>query len=286
MFQMKLNFFTDDETFPFFIQYGAHNENLFLHSHENFQELVIVLNGDAIHIVNDEEFYISKGDVFIIGSDTAHGYRDTHNFQICNIMFHFDFFFDGTYDIKETSGFQGLFVIEPILTKKHSFQNRLKLDIFYYEKVRKHIDRMVTEYEQKNTGYKTYLIGAFYTLSVLLSRLYSDSEPQREYDVIGMAKSIAHIESHYTDNLTINTLAKIAGFSARHYTRRFFEIKQTTPTHYIQTMRLEKACYYLTSTDLSMSSIALQCGFTDSNYFSRLFKKHYGISPTLYRKKI
>ena len=281
---MKLNFFTKDETFPFFIQYGYHEGNLFLHSHENFHELVIVLNGEAIHIVNDEEFYISKGDVFIIGADTVHGYQNTRNFQICNIMFHYDFFFDRKCDIKELAGFQGLFVIEPILAQKRSFMNRLKLNIFHFELIRKKINQMITEYKTKQVGYKTLVTGEFYSLSVLLSRIYSSSRFDQENDVIGMAKSIAYIESHYTSEIPIEMLAKIAGFSTRHYTRRFFEIKQTTPTHYIQAMRLEKACYYLNNSDLSMSAIAQLCGFSDSNYFSRLFRKHYGISPTVYRR--
>lgn len=284
MFQMKLNFFTTDETFPFFIQYGFHEENLYLHNHENFLELIIVLTGNAIHIVNNEEFYISKGDVFIIAADTFHGYRNTKDFQICNLMFRSDFFFDGDCDIKKTHGFQGLFVIEPILSKKRSFQNRLKLDLNAYETVRKIIDMMIEEYTKQNVGFKTLLTGSFYVLAVMLSRLYSKSTKPIDHDVIGMAKSIAYIENHYMEELTLNELAKIAGFSPRHFSRRFYEIKQTTPIHYIQAIRLERASYYLKNTDLSISTIAAQCGFSDSNYFSRLFKKHYGISPTKFHK--
>lgn len=287
MFQMKMNFFTDDEEFPFFIQHGEHKTNLFLHGHENYYELVIVLKGDAIHLVNDEQFYISKGDVFVIGGDTLHGYHNPHDFQFCNVMFRPDYFFTEKYDLKETVGFQGLFVIEPILTKQSHFSNRLKLDVYHFEMVQKLIDFMIFEYYQKGPGYKSLISGCFYGLCVQLCRLYSDIEENddKKKDVLGMAKSISYIESHYSENITVEQLAQIAGFSTRHYGRRFFEIKGKTPVQYLQSVRLEKACYYLSNTDFPMSWIANQCGFSDSNYFSRVFKKWYGVSPRGWRSE-
>lgn len=286
MFQMKMNFFTDDEEFPFFIQHGEHKTNLFLHGHENYYELVIVLKGDAIHLVNDEQFYISKGDVFVIGGDTLHGYHKPHDFEICNVMFQPDFFFTEKKDLKEMVGFQELFVIEPILAKQNHFSNRLKLDVYHFEMVQKLIDFMVWEYLQKGEGYKSLITGCFYGLCVQLCRLYSEMGEAEDgkNDVLGMAKSISYIESHYTESLTVEHLATIAGFSTRHYSRRFFEIKETTPVQYLQSVRLEKACYYLSSTDLPIAWIANQCGFSDSNYFSRVFKKWYGVSPSKWRK--
>lgn len=56
-----LRWFTSDhQQFPFFIQYGGHVEDMELHNHMDFTELVIVLNGHATHVVNTEEFFIKK----------------------------------------------------------------------------------------------------------------------------------------------------------------------------------------------------------------------------------
>lgn len=60
MSNVYLNWFTTDEHFPFFIQYGGHEEDMDLHMHADFSELVIVLKGHASHIVNDEEAFIKK----------------------------------------------------------------------------------------------------------------------------------------------------------------------------------------------------------------------------------
>ncbi|WP_054743289.1 AraC family transcriptional regulator [Cellulosilyticum ruminicola] len=280
MFQMQLNFFTKDTSFPFMIQYGFHEENLYLHSHGDFLEITFVLNGSATHIVNEESFYISKGDVFIIGSDTYHGYKNPKDFKICNLMFQPDFFFKSDYDIKKAPGYQGLFIIEPILFQKGGFQSHFKLSPTDYETVHRMITLMIAEYEAQNIGFKTLVTGYFYSLTVLLSRLYTTTNSVKSTDVMSMARAIAYMESSYTEDIHLEALAKLAGFSTRHFSRRFYEIKSTTPMHYIQMLRLEKAANYLKTSDLSISDIALTCGFSDSNYFSRLFKKHYGLSPS------
>lgn len=107
----ELSEFTNDSSFPFFIQYGRHDNELFIHSHKDFSELTIVLSGEACHIVEDEKMPVKKGDVFIVHGDTKHGYTDTHNFRICNIMFREDYFNLKKYDISTMSGFQAMFYI-------------------------------------------------------------------------------------------------------------------------------------------------------------------------------
>lgn len=90
--EMYLQYFTAQKDFPFYIQYGHHDENMFLHNHADFSELVFVLGGHATHIVNDEEYPIQKGDVFVINENTSHAYKDPRHFRICNIMFQPDYF--------------------------------------------------------------------------------------------------------------------------------------------------------------------------------------------------
>ena len=61
---MYLGYFTKDEEFPFFIQYGYHETPLDFHKHTDFLELVIVLSGSAMHHVNnDDAYFIKKGDI-------------------------------------------------------------------------------------------------------------------------------------------------------------------------------------------------------------------------------
>jgi AraC-like DNA-binding protein len=284
MFEMKLNFFTNDEKFPFFIQYGTHDENLYIHTHKDFSELVIVLSGTATHIVDDERFYIKKGDVFVINNNTIHGYESTEGFHICNVMYRYNNLLKFDIDIKKNAGFHALFVLEPYLVKENNFKSRLKLKLDDFDRVSNLLDNMMLEYETKQEGWQTFLKGYFLNLVVILSRLYSFKKDSNETKIINIAQSISYIENHFTENLSINLLSDISHYSPRHFVRIFNKIYHTTPTNYILSLRINYACKLLKKSSSSINKIALKSGFKDSNYFSRLFKKRIGISPKDFRK--
>lgn len=283
MKEMQLEYFTKEENFPFFIQYGKHEDDLFIHTHTDFEELVIVLNGSATHIVDHEKFHIKKGDVFVISKDTSHGYENPNNFQICNIMYRSENLLTSEYDIKKNAGFHALFVLEPYFTKEHSFQSRLALNPTDFTKIHMLIDTMITEYDNKLDGWQTFLKSNFMTLVVLLSRLYNFGNSLEKADIIHIAKSISYMENHYTEDISVEFLAEMSHYSPRHFTRIFHETYHTTPLNYILSLRIHKACELLKTSSLTISQVALQCGFGDSNYFSRIFKKRLGVSPKQYR---
>lgn len=282
--EMKLSYFTEDEGFPLFIQYGQHDEELYMHTHKDFSELVIVLTGGAEHIVDEEKFYIKKGDVFVISNDTAHGYENTENFRICNIMFRPENLFSSKdYDIKKNAGFHALFVLEPYFTKEHSFKSRLTLKQTDYERVCRVTDFMLSEYEAKSEGWRTMLNASFMKLVVMLSRLYSFEGSGHTNDVINIAKSISFIENNFTEAISIEELAEISHYSSRHFARIFKETYNTTPLNYMLSLRIKLARSLLIETNLTISDISFRCGFSDNNYFSRIFKKKTGLAPKEFR---
>lgn len=283
--EMYLHLFTKDETFPFFIQYGEHEQGLYIHTHKDFNELVIVIDGSAIHVVNNEEYVINKGDVFVVGNDTVHGYKNADTLRICNIMYHHEVF-AAAPDITLCAGFHALFVLEPSITKEHSFQSRLKLRHSDYEAVKALTDVMLSEYESRSECRKTMLISQFMTLAVMLSRLYSFDNRTNEQDIINIARAASYIENHFNEDISVTRLADFSHYSERHFIRMFSKTYHATPLEYIIKLRINHACIMLKNTKLTVSEVASRCGFDDSNYFSRIFKKHMGCSPTLYRTKM
>ena len=281
-----LNWFTQDETFPFFIQYGTHDEDLCLHTHADFSELVIVLSGTATHVVDGEEYPIRKGDVFVISNNTAHGYKHPKNFHICNIMFHLSYFLDYQSDIKTTAGFHALFVIEPTLTKTQGFKRQLTLNLAQYEEIHTLIVSLKNEYETKLPGYQTMIISLLSQLFTSLSRFYDVSQKSDSKEVVSIANTIAYMENHYNEDLSIEELAQYSGLSSRHFRRIFQRIYSISPTKYMTILRIQAAMKALQNPHLSITEIALLCGFSDSNYFSRKFKAETGKSPLECRKYI
>lgn len=278
----SLDWFTNDADFPFFIQYGEHEQDLYIHTHRDFNELVIVMEGSAVHVVNNEEYSIKKGDVFVVGNDTVHGYTAPENFHICNIMYRHKEMFSALPDIASNAGFQALFVLEPRITKDQSFQSRLKIRPENYQAVKVLLDDMIKEYEGNFECRKTLLISRFTQLAVMLSRFYSFDSSEKEHDIINIAKTISYIENHYREPISIAKLAELSGYSERHFTRIFRNAYKCSPMEYIINLRISRACAFLQSSRLTVSEAAEKCGFDDVNYFSRLFKKKIGVSPSKY----
>lgn len=283
--EARLDWFTDDADFPFFIQYGEHERELFMHYHSDFNELVIVTEGRAVHIVNSEEYAIEKGDVFVIGNDTVHGYKAPENFRICNIMYRHNEMFSALPDIMASAGYQALFVLEPRITKEQSFRSRLRLKHENYKSVKLLLDDMMREYKSGAECRKTMLTSQFARLAVTLSRLYSFDGGWDGQDVVNIAKAVSYMENHFTENISAGQLAELSHYSGRHFMRIFRKTYNASPLEYIIDLRINHACMLLRSTGMTVSETAKKCGFDDVNYFSRLFKKRMGISPSGYRKE-
>lgn len=280
---MYLHYFTKDTSFPFFIQFGEHAKDMPIHYHADFSELVIILNGTANHIVNSEKYFIKKGDVFVINRNTSHGYEDTCEFKICNIMYKPKYLHQVSNDLKKSSGYQALFVIEPFLAREYNFKSRLQLTLSDYEKAKEIIFDMVNEYENKYQGYQTMLYSHFMELVVFLSRKYDFTSSGLKDNVINIAKAVSYMENHFKEHINLRDLADKVQLSVRHFNRIFKENYKTTPINYILRLRIEYACLLLRKSKLKISDIAYESGFDDSNYFTRQFKKITGFSPKEYR---
>ena len=281
---IKLSYFTEDPTFPFYIQYGEHDNFLEEHIHLDFDELVIVLRGHADHIVSSESYPIRKGDVFVIAANTAHGYRNAKDFRICNIMFRRNHIFNPADDLCTMEGYHALFVIEPSLSQKHTFTSRLSLQDQTFAAVSRSIDRMITEYSQKKQGYQTFLKSSFLSLSLTFARIYQESSMTNTDHLAPLIAPIAYLEQHYQEAITAEQLAEQSGLSVRHFNRLFQNTYHTSPGRYLLQYRIQKSENLLHYTNMSIAEIAYQCGFNDSNYFSRQFRKIHNISPRQYRK--
>lgn len=285
MSNMYLRWFTTDEEFPFFIQYGGHEEDMDLHMHADFSELVIVLNGHATHLVNNEESFIKKGNVFVINGGTPHAYKAPYDFKICNIMYKADMLKLAGPDLRSLNGYQALFVLEPFYRSITTYKAKLNLPIASLEHVASVIASMIKEYEGKLPGYQTLLASRFMELVVYLSRHYEDQEKGVDNSLMHLATAISYIEDHYREQITLEEIADKSDISVRHLNRIFRAYYQTTPMTYIQRLRLEQACTLLRGTRHSITEISYMCGFNDSNYLTRQFKRTYGMSPKAFRNQ-
>lgn len=96
---------------------------------------------------------------------------------------------------------------------------------------------------------------------------------------------LEYIENHYAAPISLETLAKEAGMNPKYFCRFFHSITHQTPLDYVNCYRIEQAAQLLRATDLPVTAVSLECGFNDSSYFVKVFRKYRGLTPNQYRKQ-
>lgn len=99
-------------------------------------------------------------------------------------------------------------------------------------------------------------------------------------------KVLRFIDENYADEeLSLNSLASHVGFSPNHLSMIFSQVMGVTFSKYLTDFRMNKAKELLRTTDMRSSEISLEVGYKDPHYFSFLFKKTQGLTPTQYRQR-
>ena len=284
---MYLHYFTSERIFPFFIQYGHHDRDHKWHYHADFYELMIVMDGTAKQQINHQNYYIKRGDVFVLGEGVSHNFEDVRDLHICNIMFQPSALTDRYHDLGQISGYHDLFIIEPYLSQNDKFQHYLKLRFRQFDEVSSLIRKMYEEYNSDRPGRRTMVMAYFQMLITYLSRCYGEqSQDQEDKTSMRIARSVSCLEQNFRDDFSIKELAEMSYVSERHFLRQFSEVYHTTPHQYLIKLRLQHACDLLENekNGLSIADIAYASGFQSNSYFSRIFGQTYGMSPSEYRR--
>ena len=155
------------------------------------------------------------------------------------------------------------------------------LSVEYEELFRKMCDELVS----CRWGYEEMLIYLFRELLMTMHRRMEENLPQFSgftSQEINLAKE--YFTEHYNEEINIKKYAHSRHVSSSWFNRSFKNAVGTTPMNYILSIRIRNAQILLETTDYSISNIASMVGYENAFYFSRLFKKHKGLSPAAYRK--
>lgn len=256
-------------------------ENFKRHWHEHLQ-IYYFIDGIAYLECGASNFNVVSGDVAIANSNELHYLESlSDNLKFYTIRIEPTFLFSNQVDLLQTK------YLAPMTLNHIVFNNLIQEDSFILQCIKSILD----EYHNKDIGYELSIKASIYQLIVFLLRnhvdkIFSEEEfIERKYSLEKFECIFDLIEEKYMDKITLKELASTVNLSAHHFCRTFKQITGKTTTDYINGVRLDKAIYYLKQTDLNMTEIAMRCGFDSINYFSRLFKKNYDVSPTKYRNE-
>ncbi len=133
---------------------------------------------------------------------------------------------------------------------------------------------------------KTPLLGSGGEVMGIAGVMYPIATPQeQEKSFRELAPVIRHIDTHFTEVISMGAMAELAGLSATHFHRLFRSLLKLSPTEYLQKRRVQEAQRLLTETGASVGEVAVTVGFYDQSHFTKIFKRVTGMAPLGYRRR-
>ena len=250
------------------------------HSHD-FIELVFILEGSGTHKFNNISHQLLPGMVFVVKPGDYHGYFDNNQLFLMNVIMYGLDMLSLLQDLKGMEGFHFLFMED--ISRDGDYINFHQLTAAELMQARKLLEMMEQEYEERLPGYQANLKSVFLNLCVMVMRSYEHRGQQNDTSTAKLGRALAYMEKNFYRNISIPEIADQAYFSLRQFQRIFSTKYGMSPVQYLLNLRIQAASYHLLNSEASISQIAELCGFEDSNYFSRQFKKVTGRSPREYR---
>ncbi|WP_136079530.1 helix-turn-helix domain-containing protein [Pontiella desulfatans] len=251
------------------------------HSHD-YTELVVVYEGNGINTVDGYDYPVSAGEVFVIHEGIKHSYRNTKNLHLCNVMFDSPLLETCGVDISHLPGFHALFRLEPKM-RKTDFNSRLHLPQKELMEARGIIERLTKELAARTPGFRLITQSLLFLLIGKLARWFDLCQNENTARLMQIAQPIAYMEQHYYEPLAIEKLAAMAGISERAFFRIFQQATGASPNQYQNNLRLIQVAELLRHSDMPVADIADECGFLNSSYMAKQFRKQMNMTPREFR---
>lgn len=239
-------------------------------------EVIYVTEGSVICECDFTRYECHEGDIVVINPCEAHviEYFDRPAYYLCLMVD--PKLYGGRGDIS------GVKYIQPMSDRRLRFHNLITDN----PRAKSILIELFEEYKTAAPAYEMAVKGHLlrFLTELFRTEVAEDSARHSQNQIGSIAPSLRYISQHYTEEISLDNLAGTCCMNRSYFCRRFKEITGRTPIAYVNEYRLTKARSLLTADEDSVAEIAIKCGFSDSNYFSRLFTKCYGISPIKFRQ--
>ena len=225
---------------------------------KGFYTLALVIDGECDYIFEKQKLRAKTGDIVFLDNYTPFHQITLRDFYVYVINF-----------ISE-----GGLIKEPKIIKPIGFDKYLSM-----------FKEAAIAFEQKKVGYILLTKSIIYRiLSTIQADGASREQPRTKGDKITFAKY--YVSRNLANcQLSVQTIASEMNISTAYLRKIFVENVGMSPLKYIKTLRINLAADILSTTAKSVDEAARECGFQDTSYFCKEFKKTMGASPLSFRKK-
>lgn len=241
-----------------------------------FTEIFFITNGQGTFLLDDKIVKVNKWDLIIINPNCLHTEKSSLSdvpleytvLGVDNLLLNFP----ESYSLIDNDRQIKQYII------KNCFRDKdVILDYF---------DRLILEIEHKAFNYELACKSMLILFITHIIRNTTSSlfiEESQEKVNLECMKIKNYIDAHYSQNITLDFLSDLSYMNKFHLVHTFTKEIGVSPINYVITRRIQEAKNLLATTNYSIRDIASIVGFSNSSYFSQMFRKVSGMSPKSYR---
>lgn len=226
--------------------------------------LIYCTDGKGTLVCDDRAYQIGQGDIVLLPKDHAHAYRADDETPWTIYWLHYNGRLAGNF-------YQHTQMLSPVL------------NIGVQPRVVRIFDGLS---ELRRSAYQlAEFVQGCHQMQALLSYIALLVRQKQPQSGKGMdwERLRAMMQERVHGSLNLDELAAASNLSKYHFIKKFKNWSGQAPIQYFINMKIQRACYLLDSTTKSVKQVGAAVGYNDAYYFSRLFKKTMGVSPSEYR---
>lgn len=262
---------------------GSLDHSRSLHRHDCL-EIDLVVSGSGFNIIGTGSYDLHAGDVYVINHLEPHYAFSYGELELLVIEFEASAVWmnnHADYDY-----------LRPFFDRTERYSNRMGIEEPGVNGIATLMAEMETEFRISAPGSKLVIKALLLKILALINRSMLGKgqlgnerlEHKKEYDRI--RPSLDFINGNYTNELRLEEIAERSYMTPTYFSNYFKGMMKITLQDYIMKLRINHACRLLKQSDLSVTEVGMESGFTCISHFNRSFKKYMGLSPGAYRNKM
>lgn len=257
---------------------------LYMHWHDHF-EIIYMTSGEASFHIDQKRYDASPGDLLIVPGGGLHvGYASTREqVEYWSLVFNRSLLVSPVQDPVHDH------YLKPYLEGHLQFPVKLEGHHADVERIHQLMRSIIDEYERKEPAYELVIKSKVHLIFTLLSRIHGPAQreesAQQTYRRMDRIKeALLYIQNHYDQKMTLTEAAQMVNLTPYHFCHVFKAATGRTFVEYVNRYRMDIA-HQLLQEGMTVTEAAQKVGCGNLNYFTKLFKKIKGFTPSEAKKR-
>lgn len=253
------------------------------HWHEDL-EFIVIMQGKMLYSVNGTDYLLEEGQGIFVNSGQfhyGHSFNQTDCKFLCLLL--------PLTLLNPPEAIKAAYVT-PLLESGHYPFCILNPVLSAHARILEYLKGIHTLCRNQEPAFELELESIIFSLWKLLYEDFMQTPEETKHEISPHLGELRHmigfIQRHYSEKITLEQIAAAGNLSRSGCCKLFQSLLHTSPVAYVINYRIHKSIELLRTTELTVTEISYYCGFSNTSYYIKMFKRATGVSPLTYRKSV